>query len=187
MLGRRDSVLTPPSSRTARWSSSLCKIIIFVLWIILIISTIFLTQSLPWFQSWLTSINTLETSSWSSCADVIQLYGRGASDDGYAAFAAISALAGLKLQNVPHARSVIIIEACEESGSPDLPYYVDFLADRIGTPSLIVCLDSGAGNYEQFWMTTSLRWDLDQIFVPRWLYKNCLRIYKFHKKSDFLW
>jgi len=86
-----------------------------------------------------------------------KLYGRGASDDGYAAFAAISALAGLKLQNVPHARSVIIIEACEESGSPDLPYYVDFLADRIGTPSLIVCLDSGAGNYEQFWMTTSLR------------------------------
>jgi len=86
-----------------------------------------------------------------------KLYGRGASDDGYAAFAAISSLVALKLQGVPHARSVILIEACEESGSPDLPFYVDLLSSRIGTPSLIVCLDSGSGNYEQFWLTTSLR------------------------------
>jgi len=58
---------------------------------------------------------------------------------------------------VPHARSVILIEACEESGSPDLPYYVDLLSEKIGIPSLIVCLDSGSGNYDQFWLTTSLR------------------------------
>jgi len=86
-----------------------------------------------------------------------KLYGRGAADDGYAAYAAVSALAALKAQNVPHARSIIMIEACEESGSPDLPFYVDHLAEKIGIPSLIVCLDSGSGNYEQFWLTTSLR------------------------------
>eukprot|EP01117_Protostelium_nocturnum_P012019 TRINITY_DN439_c0_g2_i1.p1 TRINITY_DN439_c0_g2~~TRINITY_DN439_c0_g2_i1.p1 ORF type:complete len:380 (+),score=148.43 TRINITY_DN439_c0_g2_i1:3-1142(+) len=86
-----------------------------------------------------------------------KLYGRGASDDGYSIFAAVSSIAALQGQGVPHARIVIIIEACEESGSPDLPFYVDLLTPKIGVPSLIVCLDSGAGNYEQFWITTSLR------------------------------
>jgi acetylornithine deacetylase/succinyl-diaminopimelate desuccinylase-like protein len=86
-----------------------------------------------------------------------KLYGRGGADDGYAMFAAISALLALKEQNVPHARTVIIIEACEESGSPDLPFYIDHLADRIGAVDLVVCLDSGCGNYEQLWLTTSLR------------------------------
>jgi hypothetical protein len=52
---------------------------------------------------------------------------------------------------------VVLIEACEESGSYDLPAYVDHLADRIGKPSLVVCLDSGCGNYDQLWCTTSLR------------------------------
>jgi acetylornithine deacetylase/succinyl-diaminopimelate desuccinylase-like protein len=52
---------------------------------------------------------------------------------------------------------VVLIETCEESGSYDLPHYIDALSDRIGTPSLVVCLDSGAGNYEQLWSTTSLR------------------------------
>jgi hypothetical protein len=52
---------------------------------------------------------------------------------------------------------VILIEACEESGSYDLPYYVDHLAERIGKPSLVVCLDSGCANYDQLWCTTSLR------------------------------
>ena len=86
-----------------------------------------------------------------------KLYGRGGADDGYAAFAAVTAVQALQQQKVPHARCVIIIEGCEESGSPDLPYYIDELKDRIGTPSLIVCLDSGCGNYDQLWMTTSLR------------------------------
>ena len=58
---------------------------------------------------------------------------------------------------MPHARCVVLIEACEESGSYDLPYYVDHLAARIGNPSLVVCLDSGCGNYDQLWLTTSLR------------------------------
>jgi len=86
-----------------------------------------------------------------------RLYGRGSVDDGYALFASLAAVNALHQQNVPHARCVIIIEACEESGSYDLPAYVDALADRIGTPSLVVCLDSGCGNYEQLWCTTSLR------------------------------
>jgi acetylornithine deacetylase/succinyl-diaminopimelate desuccinylase-like protein len=63
----------------------------------------------------------------------------------------------LQAQKIPHARCVVMIEACEESGSYDLPYYVDHLAERIGRPSLIVCLDSGCGNYDQMWLTTSLR------------------------------
>jgi acetylornithine deacetylase/succinyl-diaminopimelate desuccinylase-like protein len=66
-------------------------------------------------------------------------------------------LLALKQQNIAHARTVIIIEACEESGSPDLPFYIDHLADRIGAVDLVVCLDSGCGNYEQLWLTTSLR------------------------------
>ena len=86
-----------------------------------------------------------------------RLYGRGGADDGYAMFASLAALLALKQQGVAHARAVIVIEACEESGSPDLPCYIDHLAQRIGTPDLVVCLDSGAGNYDQLWLTTSLR------------------------------
>lgn len=86
-----------------------------------------------------------------------KLYGRGAADDGYAAFASLTALKALHEQNIKRARCVILIEACEESGSYDLPFYIDALEERIGSPSLIICLDSGCGNYEQLWMTTSLR------------------------------
>jgi acetylornithine deacetylase/succinyl-diaminopimelate desuccinylase-like protein len=86
-----------------------------------------------------------------------KLYGRGGADDGYAIFGSLAALLALQEQNIPHARCVILIEACEESGSYDLPYYVDHLAPRIGNPSLVVCLDSGCGNYDQLWLTTSLR------------------------------
>jgi acetylornithine deacetylase/succinyl-diaminopimelate desuccinylase-like protein len=86
-----------------------------------------------------------------------RLYGRGGADDGYAIFGSLAAILALQEQKVPHARCVVLIEACEESGSYDLPAYVDHLADRIGKPSLVVCLDSGCGNYEQLWCTTSLR------------------------------
>ncbi len=94
------------------------------------------------------------------CTPVIEgekLYGRGGADDGYAVFAALSAIQAVKAQKAPHARCVVIIEACEESGSYDLPYYIEALTDRIGIPSLIVCLDSGCGNYDQLWCTSSLR------------------------------
>ena len=86
-----------------------------------------------------------------------KLFGRGGADDGYAMFAALSALLALQEQGIAHARAVIVIEASEESGSPDLPFYVEHLAERIGTPDLVVCLDSGCGNYDQLWLTTSLR------------------------------
>ena len=94
---------------------------------------------------------------WTPVLEGDRLYGRGSADDGYATFASVTALRLLKEQGINHARCVILIEACEESGSPDLPFYIDDLADRIGVPDLVVCLDSGCGNYEQLWMTTSLR------------------------------
>lgn len=86
-----------------------------------------------------------------------KLYGRGAADDGYALFAAFSAIKSLQNQKIPHARCVILIEACEESGSYDLPYYMNAFEKRIGSPKLVICLDSGCGNYDQWWISTSLR------------------------------
>lgn len=86
-----------------------------------------------------------------------KLYGRGGADDGYAAYGSLTAIMAVQRAQLPHTRCVVIIEACEESGSYDLPAYIEHLQARIGTPSLVVCLDSGAGNYEQLWLTVSLR------------------------------
>jgi len=94
---------------------------------------------------------------WTPVLEGDKLYGRGGADDGYAIFGSLAALLALHEQGVQHARCVVLIEACEESGSYDLPFYVDHLASRIGSPSLVVCLDSGCGNYDQLWLTTSLR------------------------------
>ena len=94
---------------------------------------------------------------WKPVREGDRLYGRGGADDGYAAYASLTALQALTRQGAPRARAVILIEASEESGSPDLPAYIDALADRIGEVSLVICLDSGCGNYEQLWSTTSLR------------------------------
>jgi len=94
---------------------------------------------------------------WKPVLEGDKLYGRGGADDGYAAFASLTALQVLADQGVPHARCVILIEASEESGSPDLPAYIEHLGERLGTPSLVVCLDSGCGDYERLWGTTSLR------------------------------
>lgn len=86
-----------------------------------------------------------------------KLYGRGGADDGYAIFASVCALKALKEQQLPHPRVLILIEFSEESGSPDLPAYMEKFASLIGSPDLVICLDSGAGNYNQFWATTNLR------------------------------
>lgn len=86
-----------------------------------------------------------------------KLYGRGGADDGYSIFAAIGALQVLQAQGLPHARSVILVEACEESGSRDLPYFLGLKDKEVGVPSLVCCLDSGCHNYENLWSTTSLR------------------------------
>jgi acetylornithine deacetylase/succinyl-diaminopimelate desuccinylase-like protein len=85
------------------------------------------------------------------------LYGRGGADDGYAIYAAITAIQSLDKQGIARPRCVGIIESCEESGSFDLPAYIDLLRPRLGNVGLVVCLDSGAGNYDQLWLTTSLR------------------------------
>jgi acetylornithine deacetylase/succinyl-diaminopimelate desuccinylase-like protein len=94
---------------------------------------------------------------WTPVREGDRLYGRGGADDGYSAFASLTAIELLREQGVAHPRCVVLIEACEESGSLDLPAYIEHLAPRIGQPGLVVCLDSGCGNYEQLWMTTSLR------------------------------
>ena len=85
------------------------------------------------------------------------LYGRGGADDGYAVYAAITAIEALDKEGIPRPRCVGVIESCEESGSQDLPVYLEALRPRLGNVGLVVCLDSGAGNYDQLWLTTSLR------------------------------
>jgi len=94
---------------------------------------------------------------WTPVLDGDKLYGRGGADDGYAIFASLTAINAARRDGLPHCRAVILIEACEESGSYDLPAYIEHLAGRIGELSLVICLDSGCANYDQLWSTTSLR------------------------------
>jgi len=86
-----------------------------------------------------------------------KLYGRGGADDGYALFAAVTAVKALQQQQLAHDRIVVLIEFSEESGSPHLPQYLDTCREIIGTPRLVIALDSGTGDYERLWSTTSLR------------------------------
>lgn len=106
----------------------------------------------PEFDGWRADLGP-----WSPKYQDGKLYGRGGADDGYAAYASIAAVQELKRQGVPHPRIVGLIETCEESGSADLPAYIEVLKDRLGDVQLVICLDSGAGNYDQLWLTTSLR------------------------------
>jgi acetylornithine deacetylase/succinyl-diaminopimelate desuccinylase-like protein len=94
---------------------------------------------------------------WTPVLENEMLYGRGGADDGYAVFASLAAILALRDQGVPHARCVGVIECCEESGSYDLPAYLEMLAPRIGDVDFVIGLDSGCGNYDQLWVTTSLR------------------------------
>ncbi len=89
-----------------------------------------------------------------------KLYGRGGADDGYATFGSLTAIRALQEQGIPHAHCIVLVEGCEESGSFDLPYYMEKLEDRISSPDLVVCLDAECGNYDQLWCTTSLRGNL---------------------------
>ncbi len=106
----------------------------------------------PEFDGWRADLGP-----WSPKYEDGKLYGRGGADDGYAAYASIAAVQELKRQGVEHPRIVGLIETCEESGSADLPAYIEALKDRLGDVQLVICLDSGAGNYDQLWLTTSLR------------------------------
>ena len=94
---------------------------------------------------------------WKPVLEGDRLYGRGGADDGYAAFASLLAIEAAQLAGTPHARLIVLIEASEESGSPDLPAYLRALDARIGSPSLVLCLDSGCLDHERMWVTTSLR------------------------------
>src|SRR4029079_8989259 len=76
---------------------------------------------------------------------------------GYAAFASVLAIEAAQANGLSHHRCVVLVEASEESGSPDLPAYLEALADRLGSPTLVLCLDSGCLDYERLWVTTSLR------------------------------
>lgn len=96
-------------------------------------------------------------SAWEPVLRGDRLYGRGGADDGYAIFSAITSLRLLQEQRVPHARCVILIEASEESGSPHLPAYLEHLKERIGTPDLVICLDSSCVDYGHLCHTDSLR------------------------------
>jgi acetylornithine deacetylase/succinyl-diaminopimelate desuccinylase-like protein len=106
----------------------------------------------PEFNGWRSDLGP-----WTPVIDDGKLYGRGGADDGYAVYASIAAVQAIKAQGVAHPRIVGLIETCEESGSADLLPYVDALKARLGDVGLVICLDSGAGNYDQLWMTTSLR------------------------------
>ncbi|MBE7941907.1 MULTISPECIES: M20 family metallopeptidase [Ramlibacter] len=106
----------------------------------------------PEFNGWRSDLGP-----WTPKYEDGKLYGRGGADDGYAVYASIAAVQALKAQKVPHPRIVGLIETCEESGSYDLLPYVDALRPRLGDVGLVICLDSGAGNYDQLWLTTSLR------------------------------
>jgi acetylornithine deacetylase/succinyl-diaminopimelate desuccinylase-like protein len=109
----------------------------------------------PEFTGWLPGLGP-----WEPVVRDGKLYGRGAADDGYAVFSSLTAIAALKQQQVRLPRCVVLIEACEESGSTDLPAHLEALGTAIGDPSLVVCLDAECGNYEQVWCTTSLRGNL---------------------------
>ena len=109
----------------------------------------------PEFTGWLPGLGP-----WEPVVKDGKLYGRGGADDGYAVFSSLTAIAALKEQKIKLPRCVLLIEACEESGSVDLPAHLDALGDAIGDPSLVVCLDAECGNYDQVWCTTSLRGNL---------------------------
>jgi acetylornithine deacetylase/succinyl-diaminopimelate desuccinylase-like protein len=106
----------------------------------------------PEFSGWRSDLGP-----WTPKYEDGKLYGRGGADDGYAVYASIAAIQALKAQKVAHPRIVGLIETCEESGSYDLLPYIDALRPRLGEVALVICLDSGAGNYDQLWLTTSLR------------------------------
>jgi acetylornithine deacetylase/succinyl-diaminopimelate desuccinylase-like protein len=109
----------------------------------------------PEFTGWLPGLGP-----WEPVIREGKLYGRGAADDGYAVFSSITAIVALRAQGVRLPRCVVLIEACEESGSIDLPAHLAALGAALGEPSLVVCLDAECGNYEQVWCTTSLRGNL---------------------------
>jgi acetylornithine deacetylase/succinyl-diaminopimelate desuccinylase-like protein len=110
----------------------------------------------PPFEGWRDGLGP-----WEPVIDGDRLYGRGATDDGYAVFSALTAIGAVRAAGGRHARCVVLIESSEESGSPDLPAHLAALGDRLGTPSLVVALDSSCADWDHLWVTTSLRGLID--------------------------
>ncbi|XOV82875.1 MAG: M20/M25/M40 family metallo-hydrolase [bacterium] len=106
----------------------------------------------PEFEGWEPGL-----SPWTPVERDGKLYGRGGADDGYALFSCLTAIEAMQQADQPHPRCAVIIEGCEESGSFDLPHYMDLLRERIGHTRLVICLDAECANYDQLWVTTSLR------------------------------
>src|SRR5438067_5442127 len=94
---------------------------------------------------------------WEPVREGERLYGRGGADDGYAAFAALSSIEAVRAAGGAHRRCLVLIEASEESGSPDLPAHLDLLGDRLTGTDLVIALDSWCWSYDRLWVTTSLR------------------------------
>jgi acetylornithine deacetylase/succinyl-diaminopimelate desuccinylase-like protein len=116
----------------------------------------------PPFSGWRTGLGP-----WEPVVDGDRLYGRGAADDGYSTFSAITALEAVRAAGGKHTRCVVLIEASEESGSPDLPAHLDALGDTLGEPSLVIALDSWCGDWDRLWITTSLRGLVDMTLEVR--------------------
>ena len=85
------------------------------------------------------------------------MYGRGSSDDGYAAFACMLAVKAGQEQGVKMPRICMVLETEEESGSENLIPLLKQAKDATGVPDFLFCMDSGCIDYEQLWMTSSLR------------------------------
>jgi acetylornithine deacetylase/succinyl-diaminopimelate desuccinylase-like protein len=96
-------------------------------------------------------------SPWEPVREGDRLYGRGGADDGYAVFAALTAIEAVRRHGGAHRRVVVLVEASEESGSPDLPAHLEVIEERLGDVGLVVTLDSGASTWDRLWVTTSLR------------------------------
>jgi acetylornithine deacetylase/succinyl-diaminopimelate desuccinylase-like protein len=110
----------------------------------------------PPFEGWRDGLGP-----WTPVLDGDRLYGRGSADDGYATFSALAALEAVRAGGGAHDRCIVLIEASEESGSPDLPAHLDTLGPRLGEPSLVIALDSWCGDWDHLWITTSLRGLID--------------------------
>ena len=106
----------------------------------------------PEFEGWREGLGP-----WKPVIQGERLYGRGGADDGYAAFCISRCDRCTARTGLAHPRCFILIEGCEESGSYDLPFYIKELEEKIGRPDLVICLDAECGNYDQLWLTTSLR------------------------------
>lgn len=86
-----------------------------------------------------------------------KLYGRGASDDGYSVFSTMLAIKLAQLEGKALPRICLALETEEESGSENLIKLLTLSEDYLGKPDCLFCMDSGVLDYEQLWVTSSLR------------------------------